>query len=286
MAKISSTFVSAALTLYFCSSLFACAYGQTLVFGPEFFSNTSGEPQRVVKSFSVADIDQEFVLSVQSGTGRGKGVGSGTIKVNGKQIVSLPEFGTRFKVVTKSLRLQEKNEISVEVAGETDAPIVVTIMSIGEHTVAAKVPPIGEAVDLEGYALIIFPSGTFGRTQDVTVSATASPSTWDNFAVNATEPRLPYEIRINTGDKAPKKDIEVSVNYPDSFFLSAHQIHIFAQIPDKPGASGQHDGFYMISSGLDDKLNTAKATLPKHIFSKRYGKNGTYEAIITVGLTH
>jgi hypothetical protein len=141
-------------------------------------------------------------------------------------------------------------------------------------------------VDLEGYASVIFPAGTFDATQDVMISVTASPSTQDIFEANATGPRLPYEIRINTGNKAPGKDIEASVNYPDSFFSSDYQIHVFAQMHDNPDAPDVHDRFFMISSGLDDIVKTAMTTLPKHAFSNRHGKNGTHEAIITVGLIH
>ena len=53
---------------------------------------------------------------------------------------------------------------------------------------------------------------------------------------------------------------------------------------DYPDASNKHDRFFMIASGVDEIIKTVSATLPKHAFSKRYGKNGTYEAIITVGL--
>lgn len=97
---------------------------------------------------------------------------------------------------------------------------------------------------------------------------------------------MPYEIRINTGNQPPKKDIEVSVNYPDSFFSSAYQIHVFTHMYDNPEIQDAHGRFFMMDSGLDDKVNMAMTTLPKHAFSNRNGKKGTYEAIITVGLIH
>lgn len=280
MRKISPTFILAALSLHFCNGLVSCAYGQSLVFGPEFFSSESGKSQRMVKSFSVQDVSRKFVISVQSGSG------GGAIDINGERIASPDEPGKPFKMLTKLVRLQKQNDISVGMTGEAGAPIIVTIMSPEEHSVTAKVPPIGEVVDLAGYASVVFPAGTFDGTQEVTISATASASTQDIFEANATGPRLPYEIRINTGGKAPKKDIEVSVNYPDSFFSSDYQIHIFAQMHDNPDAPDMHDRFFMLSSGLDDIVKMAMATLPKHAFSNRHGKNGTHEAIITVGLIH
>jgi len=92
-------------------------------------------------------------------------------------------------------------------------------MSLEEQTVTAKIPPLGDKVILDGYATIEFPAGAFDGTQDVRMSITASPSIQGIFEFGATGPRLPYEIRINTGGKAPAKDITVSVKYPDSFFF-------------------------------------------------------------------
>ena len=288
MGKISNTFIWAALSLYFCNGLISCAYGHSLVFGPEFFSSEGGKSQWVVRTFSVQEVSQQFIVSAQSGSGSGseKGTVRGAIKINGKLIFPHEELGKQPKMLTKTVKLQKQNKISVEATGGTDAPIIVTIMSLEEQRVTAKIPPIGEAVDLEGYASVIFPAGTFDGTQDVMISVNASPLTQDIFEANATGPRLPYEIRINTGNKAPKKDIEVSVKYPDSFFSSDYQIHVFARMYDNPDAPDVHDRYFMISSGLDDIVKMAMTTLPRHAFSNRYGKNGTYEAIITVGLIH
>lgn len=286
MRKISQSLILAGLILYFCNGLVSYAYGQSVVFGPEFFPSERGKFYQAVKSFTVQDTGQKFIVSLQNGNGGEKGIASGTIGINGEIIVSSSELGKQFKMLTKPVKLQNKNDISVNVTGEVDAQIIVTIMSLEEHTVTAKIPPIGNAVDLVGFASVVFPAGSFDGTQDVTISATVSPSTQDIFEEYATGPRLPYEIRINTGNKAPKKDIEVSVHYPDSFYSSEYQIHIFAQMHDNPDAPDVHDRFFMIRSGLDDIVKTAMTTLPKHAFSSRHDNNGAHEAIITIGLTH
>lgn len=286
MKKISNTFFLAALPLFFCNGLVSDAYAHSLIFGPEFFSGEGDKSRRVVKSFSVQDDSQKFIISVQGGTDNEKAVVRGAININGKLIFPPDQIGKQPRMLTKSVRLKKQNKISVEMPGETAVPAIVTIMSLKEQTVAAKVPPIGEAVKLDGYATIVFPAGTFDRTQDVTIAVTASPSVRDIFDAHATGPRLPYEIRINSGNKAPKKDIEVSLKYPDSFYASHYQIHVFAHMYDNPDQPDLHDRFFLISSGLDDIIEMAMATLPKHAFSNRHRKNGTYEAIITVGLIH
>lgn len=291
MKKLSNTCISAALLLFLCMGLTPYSYGHTLVFGPEVYSSDSGKSRREVKKFTVEDVNQKFIISVQAHVGRESKAGSTVIKLNGKPIFSANEFGKRQKTVAqliklfaKTVKLQKRNEISVETANAPDEPVIVTIMSLEGRAIAGKVPPIGEAVDLDGYATVIFPSGTFDSTQDVRVFVTTSPAIQDIFQANATGARLPYEIRINTGDKPPKRDIEVSVKYPDSFFATLYQIHIFAHMHDNPDAPDERDRFFMLNSGLDDKVNMAMATLPKHAFSNRNGKKGTYEAVITVGL--
>lgn len=286
MRKIPNIFFGAALSLFFCSGIISGAHGHSLVFGPEIFSGEDGKPRRVVKDFSAQNGSQKFIISVQSGAGNEKESVRGAIKINGKLIFPPDQIGKQPKMLTKPVKLQKRNKISVEMPGENAAPAIVTIMSLKEQTAAANIPPIGEAVDLDGYATIIFPAGTFDSTQKVTVSVTASPLVRDVFDAHATGPRLPYEIRINTGNKAPKKDIGVSLKYPDSFYSSHYQIHVFAHMFDNPDQPDVHDRFFLINSGLDDIIEMAMTTLPKHAFSNRHRKNGTYEAIITVGLIH
>ena len=283
MEKTCRTFILAALSLYFCNGLISCAYGHTLVFGPEMYSGESGKSQQVVKHFSVPDINQKYFVSVQSGSDSEKGVARGTININGKLVFSPDEIGKPFKMLTKPVKLQEQNDISVEMTGESDSPIIVTIISLKPQRVTAKISPLGGRVNLEEYALVTFPAKAFDATQAVSMSVNASPSTQDIFEASATGPRLPYEIRINTGHQAPATSVSVSIKYPDSFFSSDYQMHICARMYDNPDTPDVHDRFCIIDSGVGH-TGAIITSLPKQVFSNHYGKNGTYEAIITVVL--
>lgn len=287
MGKIFNTFTLAALALYFCNGLISCAYGHSLVFGPEIFSNESGKSQRMSKRFSVHDVNHEFFVSAQSGSDSEKGVSRGAIKINGKLVFSSDEIGKPFKILTKPITLQKENDISVETDGESDSPIIVTIMSLKAQRVTAKISPLGGRVNLGEYALVTFPAKAFDVIQEVRMSINASPETQDIFEANALGPRLrlPYEIRINTGKRAPATDIAVAIKYPDSFFLSDYQMHICARIYDNPDTPDVQDRFCLIDSGVGH-TGAIITTLPKHVFSSHYGDNGTYEAIITVVLIH
>jgi len=284
MRKGSSFFILAMLLLHFYNGLIPLAYGHSLVFGPEFFIHETGKHQQVVNGFSIQDVNQKFMLSIQREGDSENGLGSCAIDINGEIIVSSDECGKPFKMLTKPVKLKKKNNISIEITGVVDTSMIVTVMDLDEHAVTAKIPPIGKVVDLEGYASIAFPSATFDDAQQVKIYTTASPSMDNIFEAHATGPRLPYEIRINTGNKAPGKDMMVDINIPDSFYSSLYQIHIFALMQDNSGAPAEHGRFVMLYSGLDGVLMTARTTLPKHVFSNLYSKNGTYEAVITVGL--
>jgi len=284
MRKGSSFFILAILLLHFYNGLIPLAYGQSLVFGPEFFIHETGKSQQVVNGFSIQDVNQKFMLSIQRGGGRKNGIGGCAIEINGEIIVSSGECGKPFKMLTKPVKLKKKNNIAVEITGGVDTSMIVTIMGLDEHLVTTKIPPIGKVVDLEGYASIAFPSASFDDAQHVKIYTTASPSMDNIFEAHATGPRLPYEIRINTGNKAPGKDIVADINIPDSFYSSPYQIHIFALMQDNSGAPEEHGRFVMLYSSVDQVIMTARTTLPKHVFSNLYSKNGTYEAVITVGL--
>jgi len=284
MRKGSSFFILAMLLLHFYNGLIPLAYGQSLVFGPEFFIHETGKHQQVVNGFSIQDANRKFMLSIQREVVKKNGLGSCSININGVAIISSDECGKPFKMLTKPVKLRKKNNISIEITGGVDTSMIVTIMSLDEHLVIAKIPPIGKVVDLEGYASIAFPSASFDDAQQVKMYTTASPSMDDIFEAHATGPRLPYEIRINTGNKAPGKDMIVDINIPDSFYSSLYQIHIFALMQDNSGAPAEQGRFVKLYSGLDGVLMTVRTMLPRHAFSNLYSKKGTYEAVITVGL--
>lgn len=286
MRKISFTFILATLSLYLCNGFFSCAHGHTLVFGPEIFSSESGKSQRLVKHFSVHDVNQKFFISVQSGRGNEKGVVGAAIDLNGERIFSHAEISKQFKMLTKPVKLKKQNDISVEVTGESDSPIVVTIMSLKAQAVTAKISPLGGKVNLEEYASVVFPARAFDSTQVVRMSINASPSTQDIFEANAARPRLPYEIRINTGNHGEPgagNDCFGRCKVSRLFFSSDYQMHICARMYDNPDTPDVHDRFCMIDSGVGH-TGAIITSLPKQVFSNHYGKNGTYEAIITVVL--
>jgi hypothetical protein len=285
MRKICHFTFLAILLFTFGNGRIPAACGQSLIFGPEFFSGDGGKSLRVVRSFAVQDVNQKYILSIQSGGSSEHRAGTGTVEINGEIVVSL-DVGERFEALTKPVRLRENNDIVIDGRIGAGASIVVTIMNMEDHAVTARVPPNGKEANLAGYASIVFPAGSFDSAHHVMIYATVTDSTNDLFEAHATGPRLPYEIRVNTGNKAPERDIEVDLNIPESFFSSPYQIHIFVRMHDNPDVMETHDRFFMISSSVDDVIKTVRTTLPRHAFSTRFGRDGSHEAVVTVGLMH
>lgn len=287
MGRKLNTFILAVLL----SGLTHCAYGRLLVFGPEFFFSEEGKSQRVIKEFPVHDVNQKFILSVQTGASGGKGI-KAAITINGARVALPDELGERL-MITKPVNLRNKNEISVEITGAAEASLLVTIINVEEeHTMTVEIPLLAKSVDFEGvvdfdgYAVMTFPNGSFGKTQNVTATLIPTPSAQYLFESDDIVPRLPYEIRINSGDKPPAGDTELSVRVPDSLIASDYSMQIFTMMHNNPNAPDLHDRFFMLSSGLNSETNMLKVALPREAFSSAYGKNGTYEAVFTVGLIH
>ena len=280
MGKRFNAFILAA----FFSGLAPCAYGELLAFGPELFSSEAGKSRQVTKNFSLNHFHPKYLLSILCEENGCNGI-KARITLNGTRI-ALPDDFREHSMIAVPVDLQKKNRISVETASEADAYLIVTIISIEEHSVTAEIPPLGKIVPFEGYAEVTFPADSFGTAQNVTITAAASPSIKQQFQVDAACPLLPYEIRVNSGDKPPVKDGYVKLNVPDSFIGSNFEMQIYAKLHDDPDDPNLHDKFCNLRSGVNRLGKTIMTNLPKDAFSNRYTKNGTYEARITVGMTH
>ena len=164
-------------------------------------------------------------------------------------------------------------------------------VTVRNPTVTGTISPQGGTVTLEGYASVNFPAGTFPYSQYVTVSMTASSETQNVFNLTANlssdGPRLPYEIRINSGLVAPSTSFEVILHVPDTFLAlisSNDKIKVFAQIFQE-GGEELLDNFVIFPSTFDPTIKTVRVTLPKEAFTNWRTIDETYEAILIVGTT-
>ena len=153
------------------------------------------------------------------------------------------------------------------------------------QTVTCIIPPEGGTCDLPGFVSVTFPRGAFIVRIPVTVSVTNFPETREVLDITVGNPRLPYEIRINSGNVAPVTSVDVMFNVPDQLTASVppdQRLQVFAQIYDA-GKEEILDHFHDFPSTFDPVTKKADANLPMHAFSNRRQLDLTYEAIVIMG---
>ena len=263
------------------------SWAELLVFGPQIYTRGPGQPEKIVKTFSVKNPSQKFTLSVQSVEREPGKISSAVIEVNGVQVVGPKEFDKRAIHITKPVKVRKQNKIAVEVRSEPGTWVGVSILGPNRPSAKGIVGPQGGTVHLKGFASVIFPAGAFKASTPVTVSVTTSPETAEDFNATAEGPRLPYEIRVNSGNIASATSFDVVLDVPDSFIASlppdTPQIEIFAQILEDEGAEESLHHFHRFPSTFDAVTKKVNTTLPTYAFTNRRQLDLTYDAIITGG---
>jgi hypothetical protein len=259
------------------------------VFGPEVYTRGAGDPQRIARNFSVEFPTAQFTLTVQNGEGKRGRVSSAIVEINGMPVVTESEFNKQVDLIIKPVILQQQNTLAVTLKSQPETSVTVTIQQTGAPSATEAVVPSGGTVTLPGFGSAIFPDGAFSQTVQVTVSATRSAETQDDFAVSAgilsAGPRVPYEIRINSGLAPPSTSFEVALPVPQSFIATlppSFGIKVFVQM-FQDGGMDVLDNFELFASTFDATTNTVHATLPADAFTHMRHVEDTYEAIIIVG---
>lgn len=211
---------------------------------------------------------------------------SGTVAVaNGSnQVFTMtPNAGYKIAGVTvdgSAVAINPTYTFSNITANHTISATFVTI------SVTGIIPPEGGTITLEGYATVTFPAGAFTSSQDVTISATSSPETENDYIQHTSGgPRLPYEIRINFGPIEPAATIDVVLNVPDTFLNTLPQNAEIAVFADMTYSTENEllGGFEGISSTYDSSTKLVSMTLPDEAFTNLFTVDGTYEAVVIIG---
>lgn len=263
------------------------SWAELLVFGPQIFTRGPGEPQKIIKTFSVKNPSEKFTISVQSVRREPGKISNALIELNGAPVIGPNEFKKEAVTITKPVKLQKENKIAVAVRSEPGTWVAVSILGSEGPSVKGMIGSQGGRINLKGFASVIFPPGAFTNSTPVSVSVTTSPETDNDFTVTAEGPRLPYEIRINSGKVAAAMSFDVVLDVPDSLIATlppdTPQIEIFAQILEDEGAEQSLHHFHGFPSTFDAVTKKVNTTLPMYAFTNRRQLDLTYDAIITVG---
>ena len=104
------------------------AASQATVFGPTTYTRTSGRPNSFQENFTASNLNSSFTLIVQNGDGGENRINSGTIILNGVQVVGPNEFNQSTDSIRKSVTILENNTITVELRSRPGSFITVSIV--------------------------------------------------------------------------------------------------------------------------------------------------------------
>jgi hypothetical protein len=105
------------------------------VFGPQTFERTTGSSDAYAETFQ-SPVDGRFVLYVRNGDEEGTRASSGSISVNGVEVVRPSDLNEQVPGLSRSVRLQAgTNEIDVVLHGSPGAFVTVAIVPRGEPAV-------------------------------------------------------------------------------------------------------------------------------------------------------
>jgi hypothetical protein len=104
------------------------AAAQIPVFGPEKYLRETENPVRISKTFSTQNPNAEFTLVVQNGEGKRGRVSSSVVELNGTLVVGPNAFNKQVDVITKTVSLQQENQLVVEVISQPGSSIIITVM--------------------------------------------------------------------------------------------------------------------------------------------------------------
>ena len=121
------------------ASIPSVANGGTFVsFGPQNYVRLEGPPSVASTTFTVTDPTTTFTMQIDS-----KGVSSAIVILNGIQIFKESDFNANVTLLTKAVKLQATNQLTVELRGKPGEGFTLQIIGVDEGlpTITANVTP-------------------------------------------------------------------------------------------------------------------------------------------------
>ena len=140
----------------FMPKVFASTSGIS-IFGPVQYNRTTGPPNQYTATFLLpASVSAPFQLQVQNGDGNGgHRISSGTITINGVQVVGTSDFNQNVATIIRTVTLASTNTLAVTLASNPGSYIILNIGGIALPTANAgpnQTVPVGTQVQLDGTA--------------------------------------------------------------------------------------------------------------------------------------
>ncbi len=221
-----------------------------MIFGPELFKTSKGKPYTQETTFTSRITGPQAKLVIVNGDETGKHrVSSGTITLNGEEIVSHSAFNQKVAQIERPVSLELTNKLSVKLASAPDSTISVRIIGNYPAPTITIMSPLDQDVVLSPTSLVRGRVETAAEYVEISVNGERALMSGKEFFINA--------IPLNQGENT------ITVVMEDSNRMAAQaEVTVFREegtgnielVLDEPG------GF----SPLDTRL-TAKINLPHAI---------------------
>jgi hypothetical protein len=173
-------------TTTFCAviacALASAAGAQEVIFSRTYVRST-GAPVTVTDNFSACDVTGQFQLVVENGPGGTERISSGSLAVNGVEIVRQSDFNQKVELIERSiLNVAANNTLAVDLASPPGGTIRVSVRAVQSCGIRITSPAAGSI--LKGPQVLVqgtFPTA-FGPDVAVTVNGTRALSASGRFA--------------------------------------------------------------------------------------------------------
>lgn len=148
-----------------------------IVFGPQQYVRTSGDPNSFTNSFTVPQaIGAPFLLRIVNGAADGtKRITSGRVTLNGVQVVGPADFGQSVALIERSINVGPSNTIEVQLASTPGEYLSVSVLGTRILPVPTSLAPDPITV-------------TAGATGSLTAALSPVPASAGTLAVSSANP--------------------------------------------------------------------------------------------------